>query len=611
MTNRARDSRRSDSSAGAEQNLEAAVPDQELEFEPLEVPSAISVHDLAELMDAGPVEVIKVLMRMGFMFTINDVLEHDVAASVATSFGFDVHESPSHSSGSGSLVISSEGEDPSLLVTRPPVVTILGHVDHGKTTLLDSIRSSNLVAKEAGGITQRIGAYQVTYRDHIISFLDTPGHEAFTAMRARGAQVTDIAVLVVAADDGIMPQTLEAIDHTKAAGVPIIVAINKIDRPDADPERVKRQLAEQDLLIEEWGGDVISMPVSALTGEGINELLDNVLVVAEVAELKANPSRLAKGVIVEARRDKSRGTIATVLVQTGTLKVGDNIVVDNIRGRVRAMFDDKGDPVEKAGPSMPVEVLGMPELPEAGYVFEVAPDEKTARRWVDQRTREKELQRIGGPTLEDVYSRMESGEVKSLNLLVKTDVQGSNEPVRNSLEQLSTEKAKVNVIRAASGSITESDVLLATASQAIIIGFNTRVEPGARALANQEGIEIRFYNVIYTLIEEIDQALEGLLDPVYEDVIEGRATVRAIFNLGRRATVAGVYVNDGHIARNATIHVIRNNDVLYVGRINSLKHFKDDAREIATGFEGGIMLDGFNDYLEGDILEAHQTERVS
>ena len=611
MTNRARDSRRSDSSAGAEQNLEAAVPDQELEFEPLEVPSAISVHDLAELMDAGPVEVIKVLMRMGFMFTINDVLEHDVAASVATSFGFDVHESPSHSSGSGSLVISSEGEDPSLLVTRPPVVTILGHVDHGKTTLLDSIRSSNLVAKEAGGITQRIGAYQVTYRDHLISFLDTPGHKAFTAMRARGAQVTDIAVLVVAADDGIMPQTLEAIDHTKAAGVPIIVAINKIDRPDADPERVKRQLAEQDLLIEEWGGDVISMPVSALTGEGINELLDNVLVVAEVAELRANPSRLAKGVIVEARRDKSRGTIATVLVQTGTLKVGDNIVVDNIRGRVRAMFDDKGDPVEKAGPSMPVEVLGMPELPEAGYVFEVAPDEKTARRWVDQRTREKELQRIGGPTLEDVYSRMESGEVKSLNLLVKTDVQGSNEPVRNSLEQLSTEKAKVNVIRAASGSITESDVLLATASQAIIIGFNTRVEPGARALANQEGIEIRFYNVIYTLIEEIDQALEGLLDPVYEDVIEGRATVRAIFNLGRRATVAGVYVNDGHIARNATIHVIRNNDVLYVGRINSLKHFKDDAREIATGFEGGIMLDGFNDYLEGDILEAHQTERVS
>ena len=611
MTNRARDSRRSDSSAGAEQNLEAAVPDQELEFEPLEVPSAISVHDLAELMDAGPVEVIKVLMRMGFMFTINDVLEHDVAASVATSFGFDVHESPSHSSGSGSLVISSEGEDPSLLVTRPPVVTLLGHVDHGKTTLLDSIRSSNLVAKEAGGITQRIGAYQVTYRDHLISFLDTPGHKAFTAMRARGAQVTDIAVLVVAADDGIMPQTLEAIDHTKAAGVPIIVAINKIDRPDADPERVKRQLAEQDLLIEEWGGDVISMPVSALTGEGINELLDNVLVVAEVAELKANPSRLAKGVIVEARRDKSRGTIATVLVQTGTLKVGDNIVVDNIRGRVRAMFDDKGDPVEKAGPSMPVEVLGMPELPEAGYVFEVAPDEKTARRWVDQRTREKELQRIGGPTLEDVYSRMESGEVKSLNLLVKTDVQGSNEPVRNSLEQLSTEKAKVNVIRAASGSITESDVLLATASQAIIIGFNTRVEPGARALANQEGIEIRFYNVIYTLIEEIDQALEGLLDPVYEDVIEGRATVRAIFNLGRRATVAGVYVNDGRIARNATIHVIRNNDVLYVGRINSLKHFKDDAREIATGFEGGIMLDGFNDYLEGDILEAHQTERVS
>lgn len=611
MTNRARDSRQSDTSAGAEQNLAAAVPDQELEFEPLEVPSAISVHDLAELMDAGPVEVIKVLMRMGFMFTINDVLEHDVAASVATSFGFDVHESPSHSSGSGSLVISSEGEDPSLLVTRPPVVTILGHVDHGKTTLLDSIRSSNLVAKEAGGITQRIGAYQVTYRDHLISFLDTPGHKAFTAMRARGAQVTDIAVLVVAADDGIMPQTLEAIDHTKAAGVPIIVAINKIDRPDADPERVKRQLAEQDLLIEEWGGDVISMPVSALTGEGIDELLDNVLVVAEVAELKANPSRLAKGVIVEARRDKSRGTIATVLVQTGTLKVGDNIVVDNIRGRVRAMFDDKGDPVEKAGPSMPVEVLGMPELPEAGYVFEVAPDEKTARRWVDQRTREKELQRIGGPTLEDVYSRMESGEVKSLNLLVKTDVQGSNEPVRNSLEQLSTEKAKVNVIRAASGSITESDVLLATASQAIIIGFNTRVEPGARALANQEGIEIRFYNVIYTLIEEIDQALEGLLDPVYEDVIEGRATVRAIFNLGRRATVAGVYVNDGHIARNATIHVIRNNDVLYVGRINSLKHFKDDAREIATGFEGGIMLDGFNDYLEGDILEAHQTERVS
>ncbi|MCH8869522.1 MAG: translation initiation factor IF-2 [Chloroflexi bacterium] len=589
---------------------DGAEVEEEYEIEPLEVPAAISVHDLAELMMTTPVEVIKEFMRNGHMFAINDVVEHDIVTKIAPAFGFEVL-SLEDETGPGSIVLSMEKEDPSQLETRPPVVTILGHVDHGKTTLLDTIRKSNVVSSEAGGITQHIGAYQVETNGNVITFLDTPGHAAFTAMRARGAQVTDIAVIVVAADDGIMPQTEEAINHVKAAGVPIVVAINKIDRPDADPERVKRQLAEHDLLIEEWGGDVIAAPVSALTGDGVPELLENLIIVAEIGEFKANPNALARGVVVEARRDKSRGTETTVLVQNGTLRIGDNLVVGALRGRIRAMFTDRGEPIDSAGPSQPVEVLGVNGLPEAGDIFEVTADEKEARQIVEMRQRQADIQRSSGPTLDDVHTRIESGEVKALNLIVKTDVQGSVEAIKSALNTLNTDRARVNLVHAASGSITESDILLAVASQAIVIGFNSVPEQAAQAFANQEGVEIRNYSIIYNLLDDVELALTGILEPVYRDVIEGQATVRAVFRTGRRQEVAGFYVNEGRIARDSTVHVMRGGEELHVGAIASLKHFKDDVREVGTGLEGGLMLDGFNSFEEGDVIEAHRTERVS
>ena len=583
--------------------------DDDYELEPLEVPLAIAVHDLAELMETTPIEVIKEFMRTGYMFSINEVVQHNLVAEIAPSFGFDVLPLEEEA-GVGSIVPSTEDDDPSLLEERPAVVTILGHVDHGKTTLLDTIRKTNVVEDEAGGITQHIGAYQVNYDENLITFLDTPGHEAFTAMRARGAQVTDIAVLVIAADDGIMPQTEEAINHVKAAGVPIVVAINKVDRPEADPERVKRQLAERDLLIEEWGGDVIALPVSALTGDGVDDLLDNLSVVAEVSELKANVGIQARGVVVEARIDRSRGTVATVLVQSGILHVGDNIVVGNLRGRIRAMTTDSGEPVKTANPSQPVEILGISGVPEAGDILEVAQDERAARQLSEERIRHSERQRATGPTLEDVHTRIAAGEVKALNLIIKTDVQGTVEAVKGALNGLNTDQTRVNIVHIASGAITESDVMLGLASQAIIVGFNTDPGQGAMALANQEGVEIRRYDIIYNLLEDVERALTGLLEPVYRDVTEGHATVRAIFGVGRRLKVAGFYVNDGQIQRSSTIHVMRGGQKLFDGSIASLKHFRDDVREVNVGFEGGLTLDGFNDFEEGDILEAHRSERV-
>ena len=583
--------------------------DDDYELEPLEVPLAIAVHDLAELMETTPVEVIKEFMRGGYMFSINEVVGHDLVVGIAPSFGFEVLPLEAES-GAGSIVPSTDDVDPALLEDRPPVVTILGHVDHGKTTLLDTIRKTNVVDGEAGGITQHIGAYQVTYDGNLITFLDTPGHEAFTAMRARGAQVTDIAVLVIAADDGIMPQTEEAINHVKAAEVPIVVAINKVDRPEADPERVKRQLAERNLLVEDWGGDVIALPVSALTGDGVNDLLDNLAIVAEVSELKANVGRQARGVVVEARIDRSRGTVATVLVQAGKLHVGDNIVVGNLRGRIRAMQADSGEPVETATPSQPVEILGIRGVPEAGDILEVAKDERSARQLAEARIRQSEIKRAAGPTMEDVHTRIAAGEVKALNLIIKTDVQGTVEAVKGALNGLNTERSRVNIVHIASGAITESDVLLGMASKAIIIGFNTEPGQGAMALANQEGVEIRHYNIIYNLLEDVELALTGLLEPVYRDVTEGYATIRAIFGVGRRFKVAGFYVNDGQIQRSSTIHVLRGGQNIYKGSISSLKHFKDDVREVNIGFEGGLMLEGFNGFEEGDILEAHRSERV-
>jgi translation initiation factor IF-2 len=568
------------------------------------------VHDLASLMGVNPIEVIKQLMRIGQMLTLNDPVEFETASLIAQSFGFPVNPLTLEESSSGSLVISTDQEDPAQLEPRPPVVTILGHVDHGKTTLLDAIRNTDTVAGEVGGITQHIGAYQVEFHENRITFLDTPGHEAFTAMRARGAQITDVALLVVAADDGIMPQTVEAIDHVRAAGVPLIAVISKIDRPESDPERVKRQLAEHDLLIEEWGGDVVSVPVSAIKGEGISDLLENILVVAEVSDLKANPHQLARGVVVEARIDKSKGPLATVLIQTGTLRVGNIVVAGEARGRVKAMLDYNGERIEEAGPSLPVEILGLSSLPLAGDTIAVAPDEGSARQMVETSERQRRSQRGSGVNLEEIYSRLESGEVISLDLIVKTDVQGSIDAVRSVLESLNTENTRVNLIHTAAGSITESDVMLAAASKAIIIGFNSRPEPGARTLANQEMVDIRFYDVIYELYDDVERALKGLLAPVTRDVVEGIATVRAVFGIGRKMKVAGIYVNNGLISRGADIHVLRNSKRLFVGPVASLKHFKDDVRELNTGLEGGIVVEGFQDYAEGDILEAHRTEQM-
>ena len=583
-------------------------------LEPLDIPPAVTIADLAAVMEVGAVEIIKELMRSGYMFTINDVIEHDIASLVAPGFGFGVlplDAESANDAGSTSLVLTGEEEeDQDALRPRPPVITILGHVDHGKTTLLDTIRSTDVVSGESGGITQHMGAYQIERDGAVVTFLDTPGHEAFTAMRARGAQVTDIAVLIVAADDGIMPQTIEAIDHARAAEVPIVVAINKIDLPNADQERVKRQLAEQNLLIEEWGGDVIAVPVSAINGEGVDELVENLIVLSEVSELQANPDREALGVVVEARRDKSRGSVATLLIQTGTLEVGDNVVIGGVRGKIRAMFDESGSRIESAGPSTPIEVLGLNGLPEAGEIFEVAESEREARHLVEEYELELRRERQVGPTLEDVHTRIQLGEVKALNLIVKTDVQGTVEPIRGALERLNTDGARVNIVRIASGRITESDILLAVASHAIIIGFNSPPEQGAQAQANQEGVEIRNYDVIYHMSEDIEQALTGMLDPVFRDVLDGRATVRAVFNLGRRARVAGIYVNDGRIVRGNSLRVMRSGELIVEGPINSLKHFQDDVREVANGFEGGVTIEGFSDWQEGDIIEAYRSEQV-
>lgn len=588
----------------------AVAPEESVPVGPLiELPPAITVGEISDLLSIDVVDIIKQLMRAGLMLTINEAVDFETAAMIAQSLGFRVKAPKAKERGPGSLVVSSDEEDPALLEPRNPVVTILGHVDHGKTTLLDSIRNTSVVDGEAGGITQHIGAYQVKRDDQVITFLDTPGHEAFTAMRARGAQVTDIAVLVVAADDGIMPQTVEAIDHVKAAKVPIVVAINKIDRPNSDPERVKRQLAEQDLLVEDWGGDVISVALSALTGEGIQDLLDNLQVVAEIGDLKANPSRPARGVVVEAQVEKSKGPVATVLVQTGTLRVGDILVAGVAKGKVRAMLNDRGERISEAGPSLPVEIMGLAELPDAGDVFEIAPDERTARSIVDERVRERQERRGTGVTLEEIHSRMESGEAKSLDLIIKTDVQGSVDAVKNVLLPLNTEETRVNVIHSASGSITESDVLLAVASDAIIVGFNSGPEPGAGSFARQEGVEIREYDIIYNLVDDIDKALKGMLEPKTRDIVEGVAVVRAVFKVGRRiGGVAGVYVDQGRISRGGQISVLRDNKPIFSGSITSLKHFKDDVRDLSTGLEGGVVLEGFSDFQEGDVLESHQTE---
>ncbi len=571
----------------------------------VELPPSLTVRELAELLKISPVEAIKKLMRAGIMASINQVIGYDTAAVVATDLGFEPREKPE---------VKQKVEVGGGLFPRPPVITILGHVDHGKTTLLDAIRQTDVASTEAGGITQRIGAYQVEVDGRKITFLDTPGHEAFTAMRARGAQVTDIAVLVVAADDGVMPQTVEAISHAQAANVPIVVAINKIDKPEANPEKVKRQLAELGLLVEKWGGQVVCVEVSAKKRQGIEELLENLLLVADMQELKADPNRPAVGAVVEAGLDKTRGPVATLLVQNGTLKVGDAIAVGDTWGRIKAMFNDKGKRVKETGPATPVSVMGLNSVPLAGEPFTTLPDERQARSFLQQRQQERQgalLQPKKAASLQDIYTKIKEGEVKELPVVLKTDVQGSIEPIRTSLEKLSTEKIRLRVIHAASGTITESDVLLALASKGIVIGFNTRPEPGARKLAETEGVEVHFHNVIYELVDAVDRALQGMVEPTYLEVIDGRARVLASFGAGRGLRkVAGVLTTEGKLTLGSQVRVRRGTEVLHESKVKSLRRFKDNVHEVGAGLEAGVGVEDFRDFQEGDILETYHREKA-
>ncbi|WP_295207394.1 translation initiation factor IF-2 [Ruminococcus sp.] len=573
------------------------------------IPDEIVVSELASRLKVTATQVIKKLMGLGVMASINEVVDFDTAALVAEELGAKV-EREVHVTIEERLIETDEDLEESLQ-ERCPVVVVMGHVDHGKTSILDRIRNAHVTDTEAGGITQHIGAYQVEYQGKKITFLDTPGHEAFTAMRARGANVTDIAILVVAADDGIMPQTIESINHAKAAGVSIIVAINKMDKEGADPDRVKQQLTEQSLVVEEWGGDVIAVPVSAKTGMGIDELLENILLVAEVKELKANPDRLARGTVVEARLDKGKGPVATLLVQNGTLKSGDVIIAGTSVGRIRTMTNDKGRSIKAAGPSTPVEITGLGEVPSAGDVFNAVADEKLARELVEQRkheAKEEMFQQHQKVTLDNLFSQIAEGEMKELPIIVKADVQGSVEAVKQSLEKLSNDEVRVKVIHGGVGAVSESDVMLANASNAIIVGFNVRPDPVAKQNAEQSGVDIRLYRIIYDAIEEITDAMKGMLAPKFREVETARIEVRQVYKISNVGTVAGSYVLDGKVGRNNEIRVVRDGIVIAEDKMSSLKRFKDDAKEVAAGFECGITLEKFTDIKEGDIFEAFYME---
>ena len=574
------------------------------------VPDEITVGELASRMKISAGEVIKKLMSMGLMVTVNQVIDYDSAFLVADEFKIKVSKEVVLTIEDRLFDESADKEED--LKPRAPVVVVMGHVDHGKTSLLDAIRNTNVTADEAGGITQHIGAYRVTVQGKEITFLDTPGHEAFTAMRARGANLTDVAVLVVAADDGIMPQTVEAINHAKAAGVTIIVAINKIDKPGADPDRVKQELTQYELVPEEWGGDTICVPVSAVKGTGVNELLEMIILSSDMMELKANPSRAAKGVVIEAKLDKGRGAVATVLVQNGTLKNGDIVIAGTATGRVRMMTNDKGERVNEAGPSFPVEIMGLSEAPNAGDVFNAVADERMARELVEQRKhqeKEEAFKKDAKVNLDDLFNQIGSG-IKTFNIIVKADVQGSAEAVKQSLVKLSNDEVKVAVIHAGVGGITESDVMLAAASNALIIGFNIRPDKKALDAAARDGVDIRTYRIIYECIEEIEAAMKGMLAPKFRENVIGHAEVRQTIRVPNVGTIAGSYVTDGKIARHALIRVLRDNVVIFEDKIASLKRFKDDAREVAQSFECGVGLEKFNDIKVGDVLEAYVMEEI-
>ena len=592
---------------------------QKTVIEPIKIEKAymtaetITVKDLSERIGKPSGEIIKKLLMLGIMATINEELDFDTAQLVCSDFDVEL-EMKLAETAEDALENENVEDAEEDLVSRPPVVTIMGHVDHGKTSLLDYIRKSRVTASEAGGITQHIGAYTVTLNGQQITFLDTPGHEAFTAMRLRGAQATDIAILVVAADDGVMPQTIEAISHAKAAGVQTIVAINKMDKPGANPERVKQQLTEYGLVAEDWGGDTIMVPVSAVTGDGVDQLLEMVLLVAEMENYRANPNRKARGIIIEARLDKGRGPVATVLVKNGTLNVGDTIVSGTAYGRVRAMTNDRGERVKSAGPSDPVEVIGFNDVPDAGDILQAVDDDRLSRQVAEERKdklRAALIKNQQKASLDDLFSQIAAGEVKDLNIIIKADVQGSVEAVRQSLEKLSNEEVRVRTIHGAVGAITETDVMLASTANAIIIGFNVRPDSNARDFAEREKIDIRLYRVIYNAIEDVQNAMKGLLAPKFKEVILGRAEVRQTFKVSGVGTIAGAYVKDGKIQRNAQARLLRDNVVVHEAKIESLQRFKDAAREVAAGYECGIGLENYNDIKEGDEIECFLMEEVA
>lgn len=588
---------------------EESAADEILE---IQIADSITVKELAEKINKPVSAVIMELMKSGVMATANQEIDFETAEKLCENFDIIVEKAEEIDLLEEAFREEEDAEED--LVERPPVVVVMGHVDHGKTSLLDAIRHSHVTAKEAGGITQHIGAYTVSIDGKPITFLDTPGHEAFTAMRMRGAQVTDIAILVVAADDGVMPQTIEAINHAKAAGVEIIVAINKIDKPGANPDRVKQELVEYGLVAEDWGGDTICVPVSAVSKEGINNLLEMIILVAEMKELKANPNKRARGNIIEAQLDKGRGAVATVLVQSGTLNVGDPIVAGSSYGRIRAMMNDKGQKVKKAGPSMPVEILGLNEVPMAGDMFYVAENEKQARQVAESviaKGREELLkdtpQKV---SLDDLFNQIQSGNVKELNIVIKADVQGSVEAVKQSLEKLSNDEVRIRTIHGGVGAVTESDVMLASASNAIIIGFNVRPETSAKNVAEDQKVDIRLYRVIYNAIEDITAAMKGMLDPVYEEKVLGHAEIRQLFKASGVGTIGGSYVTDGKFVRNAKVRIIRDGIVVYDGELATLRRFKDDVKEVNAGYECGLLFNKFNDIKEGDIVEAFVMEEI-
>lgn len=576
----------------------------------------ITVKELAEEINFSPNKLIKELIGIGVMANLNHPLDKELLILLGDELGieFDFGQEEEKEEVNNQLRVGPEIKDsPEDLKLRPPIVTVMGHVDHGKTTLLDVIREAKVAESEAGGITQHIGAYQVLVNNKKITFIDTPGHEAFTAMRARGAQITDITILVVAADDGVMPQTIEAINHAKAADIPIIVAINKIDKPNAQPDRVKQELTEHGLVPEDWGGDTICVPISALKGENIEELLEMVLLVAEIEEIKANPDRLAEGIVIESRLDKGRGPVATVLVKNGTLKIGDPLLAGISSGRVRAMINDQGKRIKKATPSTPVEVLGFSDVPAAGDFVQVLEDEKMARQIAEKRQQEqhdKELQNESRVSLEDLYQQIQQGEVKELNVIIKADVHGSIEALRDSLLKLSTEEVTVNIIHTGVGAINETDVNLASASNAIIIGFNVRPDSNARKIAEEEKVELRLYRVIYKAIEDLKDAMEGLLDPELKEEVTGRAEVRDTFKVPNVGVVAGLYVTEGLVNRNNKVRVVRDGVVVYEGEIGSLKRFENDVREVKEGYECGLGIEGYNDIKIGDELEIYTLKKV-